>query len=187
MTDAKNKLAGSPENREPAFLAIGKVRRPHGVRGEVVAEIYTDFPEKIIPKTTIFLGEKHSKFTIKSSRQHNEGLIIGFEGVNSPEEAGRFRNQVLSISSLEASELPEDGYYFHDLLGLAVEDEEGKPIGSLVEILETGANDVYVVKNDAGHELLLPAIREVILKVDLNSKKMKIHMLPGLADTDKEH
>jgi ribosomal protein L35AE/L33A len=92
MTDAKNKLAGSPENREPAFLAIGKVRRPHGVRGEVVAEIYTDFPEKIIPKTTIFLGEKHSKFTIKSSRQHNEGLIIGFEGVNSPEEAGRFRN-----------------------------------------------------------------------------------------------
>jgi 16S rRNA processing protein RimM len=184
MTDTKIIGAGSREKGEPAFLVVGKIRRTHGVHGEVVAEIDTDFPEKIIPKTAIFLGEKHSKLIITSCRQHNEGLIIGFEGVNSPEEAGRFRNQVLSIPSSEASELPEGGYYFHDLLGLAVEDEGGKSLGSLVEILETGANDVYVVKNDAGHELLLPAIREVILKVDLNSKKMKVHLLPGLADRD---
>jgi 16S rRNA processing protein RimM len=184
MTDAKQKLAGSQETVGPAFLAVGKVRRPHGVHGEVVAQIYTDYPESIAPKKAIFLGEKHSMVVITSRRQHNEGLLLGFEGINSPEEAGRFRNQILYISTNGASELPEGGYYFHDLLDLKVEDEEGKLLGSLVEILETGANDVYVVKDADGRELLLPAIREVILKVDLNSKKMKVHLLPGLAEKD---
>ncbi len=186
MIDSNHELAGSPETGEPAYLAVGKVRRPHGVHGEVVAEIYTDFPENIIPKKPVFLGENYSKVVITSRRQHNEGLLLGFEGINSPEEAGRFRNQILYISTSEAHNLSEGGHYFHDLLDLKVEDEKGKALGSLVEILETGANDVYVVKDGSGRELLLPAIREVILMIDLDSKKMKVHLLPGLADKNDE-
>jgi len=165
-------------------LVVGKVRRPHGVHGEVVAEIYTDFPERISLKKAIYLGEKHVKLVIASQRPHNEGLLLGFEGVTTPEQAGRYRNQILSIAASEASELPEGEYYFHELLDLEVVDVAGNPLGTLTEILETGANDVYVVTDSAGRELLLPAIPEVVLDVDLDAKTMKVSLLPGLVDEE---
>ena len=165
-------------------MVVGKVRRPHGVHGEVVAEIYTDFPERISPKKAIYLGEKHVKLVIASQRLHNEGLLLGFEGVTTPEQAGRYRNQILSIAASEASELPEGEYYFHELLNLEVVDVAGNPLGTLTEILETGANDVYLVTDSAGRELLLPAIPEVILDVDLDAKTMKVRLLPGLVDEE---
>ncbi len=165
-------------------MVVGKVRRPHGVHGEVVAEIYTDFPERISLKKAIYLGEKHVKLVIASQRPHNEGLLLGFEGVTTPEQAGRYRNQILSIAASEASELPEGEYYFHELLDLEVVDVAGNPLGTLTEILETGANDVYVVTDSAGRELLLPAIPEVVLDVDLDAKTMKVSLLPGLVDEE---
>ncbi len=182
MSGAKERPAGPPTAGGPAFLVVGKVRRPHGVHGEVVAEIHTDFPERISLKKVVYLGEKHVKLVIASQRPHNEGRLLGFEGVTTPEQAGRYRNQILSIAASEASELPEGEFYFHELLDLDVVDEAGNLLGILTEILETGANDVYVVTDSAGRELLLPAISEVILNVDLDAKTMKVHLLPGLAE-----
>jgi 16S rRNA processing protein RimM len=186
MSGAKERPAGPPAAGGPAFLVVGKVRRPHGVYGEVVAEIYTDFPERISPKKAIYLGEKHVKLVIASQRPHNEGLLLGIEGVTTPEQAGRYRNQILSITASDASELPEGEYYFHELLDLEVVDEAGNPLGTLTEILETGANDVYVVTDASGRELLLPAISEVVLGVDLDAKTMKVHLLPGLIGNETE-
>jgi 16S rRNA processing protein RimM len=188
MIGANAQPAGPPSAGGPDFLVVGKVRRPHGVHGEVVAEIYTDFPERLTLKKSIYLGEKHIKLVINSLRPHNEGLLLGFEGVTTPEQAGRYRNQILSIASEEAPELSEGEYYFHELLDLEVVDETGEPLGKLTDILETGANDVYVVTDSSGHELLLPAIPEVILDVDLDANLMKIHLLPGLSgpETDEE-
>jgi 16S rRNA processing protein RimM len=180
MSGPKEKPAGSPTAGEPAFLVVGKVRRPHGVHGEVVAEIFTDFPERLRPKSAIYLGEKHVKLIIASQRPHNEGLLLGFKGITTPEKAGRYRNQILSIAESEASELPKGEFYFHDLLDMEVVDEAGNLLGTLTEILETGANDVYVVTDSAGRELLLPAISEVVLDVDLDTKTMKVRLLPGL-------
>lgn len=165
-------------------MLVGKVRRPHGVHGEVVAEIYTDFPERLIPQKAVYLGEKYNKMILASQRPHNEGMLLGFEGVTTPEQAGRYRNQILSISASEESTLPEGEYYFYELLDLDVLDEAGTPLGTLTEILETGANDVYVVTDAAGHEILLPAIPEVVLDVDLDAHKMKVHLLPGLTDVE---
>ena len=180
MPAAKKKPAGLPAAGRPAFLAVGKVRRPHGVHGEVVVEIYTDFPEHLNPKKAIYLGEKHVKLVIASQRPHNEGLLLGFEGVTTPEHASRYRNQFLSIAASEASELPKGEFYIHELLDLQVVDEAGNLLGTLTEILETGANDVYVVTDATGSELLLPAIPEVVLDVDLEDKTIKVHLLPGL-------
>ncbi len=182
MYGAKERPAGPPTAGGLAFLVVGKVRRPHGVHGDVVVEIYTDFPERLVPKKAIFLGEKHLKLTIARRRQHNEGLLLGFEGVSSPEQAGRYRNQILSIIASETPELPEGRYYFHELLDLTVTDEAENILGTLTEILETGANDVYVVKTPNRRELLLPAIPEVVLNVDLEAKKIIVRLLPGLAD-----
>jgi 16S rRNA processing protein RimM len=182
MPGHAKKPAGSPAAGEPAFLAVGKVRRPHGVTGDVLVEIYTDFPERLQPKASVYAGEDHLPLTISRQRFHNEGALLAFDGFSTPEQVGRFRNQILYIKSTEVEELPEGEYYFHELLGLSVLDETGEFLGNVTEIMETGANDVYVITNDAGRELLLPAINEVILDVDLVSKVMKVHLLPGLLD-----
>lgn len=186
MSGTKKRPVGPPTAGGPDFLVVGKVRRPHGVHGEVVAEIYTDFPERLSPKKAIYLGEKHVKLVIASQRPHNEGLLLGFEGVATPEQAGRYRNQILSIAALEVAELPEGEFYFHELLDLEVMNEAGDPLGTLTEILETGANDVYVVTDSSGRELLLPAIPEVVLNVDLDAKTMKVHLLLGLIGNEKD-
>ena len=182
MSGKKAQPSGSPNAGEPAFLAAGKLRRPHGVRGELVMELYTDFPERLHPPLTVYLGENHIPMTLRSVRIHNEGMIMGFEGVDSPEDAGRYRNQVLYTSTRNLPALTEGEYYFHQLIGLSVEDEAGVLLGKLTEIIETGANDVYVVADVNGRELLLPAIPDVILGIDLNTKTMHVHLLPGLAD-----
>jgi 16S rRNA processing protein RimM len=184
MTGATEQPAGPPTAGGPTFLVVGKVRRPHGVHGEVVAEIYTDFPERLSPKKTIYLGETHMMVVIASQRRHNEGMLLSFEGVTTPEQAGCYRNQILSIAASEAVELPEGEFYFHELLGMQVVNEAGNLLGMLTEILETGANDVYVVTDSSGHEFLLPAIPEVILDVDPDIKKMKVRLLPGLIDEE---
>lgn len=186
MSGDKKQPAGSPTAGGPAFLAAGKVRRPHGVRGEMVVELHTDFPERLRPPKVVYLGEKHTRMVVTSHRLHNEGVLLGFEGITTPEQAGRYRNQYLYVTASDAEELPEGEYYFHELLNLKVIDDTGKILGVLTEIVETGANDVYVVTDALGAEILLPAIPEVIQEVDLDAKLMKIHLLPGLAGDEAE-
>jgi 16S rRNA processing protein RimM len=182
MSGHAERPAGSPAAGEPAFLAIGKVRRPHGIAGDVLVEIYTDFLERLQPKAMIYAGEDHLPLTIRHQRIHNDGVLLAFDGYTTPEQVGRFRNQILYIFAADASELPEGEYYYHELLGLSVRDEAGKSLGEVIEIIQTGANDVYVVMNDAGREILLPAIAEVVLDVNLDLKIMKVHLLPGLVE-----
>ena len=182
MPEHAERPAGSPAAGEPAFLVVGKIRRPHGVSGDVLVEVYTDHPERLQAGGKVYAGENHLPLTISRQRSHNDGILLGFEGLSTPEQVGRFRNQVLSISTADAIELADDEYYFHELMGLSVLDETGDLLGEVTEIIETGANDVYVVTNQAGREVLLPAISDVILDIDLGKKQMKVHLLPGLMD-----
>jgi 16S rRNA processing protein RimM len=180
MPPEKERPAGSLKSGEPAFVAVGKVRRPHGVRGDVLVELYTDFPERLKPKKVLFAGENRERLIIRSRRLHNQGLLLGFETYDTPEAVGRFRNQTLFVPVSDSPELPDGEYYFHDLLGLTVFDEAGGLLGELTEVMETGANDVYVVTAPSGTEILLPAIPDVILAVDLEARRMSVHLLPGL-------
>ena len=95
---------------------------------------------------------------------------------------GRFRNQWVYVKAADVPPLPEGQYYKYELIGLDVVDDQGNALGKLNEILETGANDVYVVKNESGKEILLPAIPPVILDVDMGQRVMKVHLLDGLVD-----
>jgi 16S rRNA processing protein RimM len=182
MTARKERPAGSLKTGEPAFLAAGKIRRPHGVQGEVLVELLTDFPERLKSGKTVYLGDKHSQVTIRGQRAHKDGLLLGFVGFNTPEEIGIFRNQILYVDKADSPELTKDEYYIHDLIDLDVEDENGNRLGTVTEVIETGANDVYVVTTPSGAELLLPAITGVILTVDLDLRKMTVHLLPGLME-----
>lgn len=182
MSGGKDQPAGSPTAGEPAFLVIGKVRRPHGVKGDVLVEIYTEFPERLRPEAVVYVGEEHLPLKISRRRNHNEGLLLAFEQYTTPEQVGRFRNQLLYTAKSDAPELPPGEYYLYEFIGLDVVDEKDVPLGKVSEVLQTGANDVYVVTNESGGELLLPAIAEVVLDVDIAAKKMRVHLLPGLLE-----
>ena len=186
MSAASERPAGSPSAGEPALLVVGKIRRPHGVAGEALVEIYTDFPERLAPKTLIFVGALHQPLTIRKRRPHKDGLLLAFEDITTPEQVGLLRNLMISIPAADRPPLPEGEYYHHQILGLSVVDEDGQELGKLAEILETGANDVYVVTRDDGTELLLPAISDVLLDVDLPRKTMRVHLLPGLIREERE-
>ena len=174
--------SGSPSTGEPVYLAIGHLRRPHGVHGEIVMEVHTDFPERIKKGMKVFVGESHDAMVIEGARFHNEGLIVKFHAVDSPEDVGRLRNLWVYVASADRPPLPEGQYYFHELIGLQVVDDTDDLIGELTEIIETGANNVYVVTRADKSEVLLPAIPSVILDVDMGRRLMRVHLLDGLLD-----
>lgn len=171
---------GSPAAGEPVYLAVGLLRRPHGVRGDILFTVTTDFPERLRPGTLVYFGDDKRGVKITRRRLHNDGLILGFEGISTPEQAARHTGKTVFVRADDRPPLPEGEYYHHQIIGLDVFDETGASLGVVSEILETGSNDVYVVKNLAGRELLLPALEQVVLEIDLERKMMKVHLLPGL-------
>ncbi|MGE5463318.1 MAG: ribosome maturation factor RimM [Syntrophothermus sp.] len=178
MADHKE-TPGSPDG-EPVYLTVGFIRRPHGLRGEMVMDLHTDFPERMRSGRKLLVGEDHRSLTLAGARPHQTGLLVKFRGIDTPEDAGKLRNQWVYIQSSEAPPLPDGRIYQHELFGFQVVDENGQALGELVEILETGANNVYVVRDESGRELLLPAIPPVILNVDTERRVMRVHLLEGL-------
>jgi len=172
--------AGSSGDGEPVFLAVGKLRRPHGVRGEIQMDIYTDFPERLTAGVTVFIGEDHTPFLISSSRWHQDSLLIAFRDINDRDEAGALRNSLVYVRADEIPPLEDGEYYHHELIGLGVKDENGSYLGEIKGILETGANDILVVQLENGKEALLPMTDEVVLSIDLMDGMVSVHLLPGL-------
>ena len=178
MADTKN-ASGSP-NGEPVYLVIGFLRRPHGLRGEIVMDLHTDFPERLKRGRKLLVSEEHTAMVVEGIREHQNGVLVKFNGVDTPEDAGKLRNTWVYVKAIEAPPLPEGQIYQHELFGFQVVEENGNLLGELVEIIETGANDVYVVRNDLGKEILLPAIPSVILNLDTDRRLMRVHLLEGL-------
>ena len=159
--------AGSTESGGPAYVAIGKLRRPHGIKGDILMEVYTDFPERLKAGKRVFLGNEYKSMILGSIRSNKDLLILSFRGVETLEEAELLRNEVVFVPTKNLPPLPDGEYYHHELIGMRVIDTENNFEGVLVDILETGANDVYLVKDKDGKEVLLPAISEVILSINL--------------------
>ncbi len=165
---------GSPGEGEPVFLAVGRLRRPHGIHGEILMDVLTGFPQRLHKGKTVFAGENHEPIIIDGIRGRNKEMILHFEGMQTSEEVGRLRNMIIYVKAADLPKLPEGEYYHHQLLGMSVVDEAGTPLGVLTDILETGANDVYVVKTPEDKELLLPVVDEVILEVNPEQRQMRV-------------
>jgi len=174
--------SGSPTNGEPIYLVVGYLRRAHGVRGEMVMEVHTDFPERLEPKTKVFVGGDYQPMTIAAVRGHSEGLLIKLEGLDTPEAASRYRNQLVYVTAADRPKLPEGRYYHHELIGFDVVDEAEKSMGRLTEIMQTGANDVYVVTRPDASEILVPVVPSVVLSIETEHRLIRVHVPDGLIE-----
>ncbi|MBM3137582.1 MAG: 16S rRNA processing protein RimM [Chloroflexi bacterium] len=179
--DSTDKNSGSPKKSEPEFLAIGKLRKPFGLQGEMKFEAYIDDLEVFSPGKEIFLGKSRSSRKIASLRESGNSLLIRLEGINNPEDARILSNHDLLLPADRLPELEEGNYYYRQLIGMRVEDVEGNLLGEIVEIIETGANDVYVIFNkEEKIETLIPAIESVVQKIDIESNLMVVNQLEWL-------
>jgi 16S rRNA processing protein RimM len=174
------KAAGSSGSGEPVFLAVGKLRRPHGVRGEILMEVYTDFPERLQPGTVVFLEGGIAQLTLAKRRSHHQGLLLTFQGYSTPETVGQLRNQLLYVKADDRPPLGDGEYYHHQLLGLEVISDAGETIGVVVDLLETGASDVLVVRPETGPEVLIPTVDAFMQNIDLAARRISVHLIPGL-------
>lgn len=170
-----NNSTGSPVTGEPVFLLIGQFRRTHGVKGEIVFEVITDFPERLKRNKVIYVGEAHEPMRIISVRKHGRNLLLTIDGYDTVEKVAGLRNRMVFSRADELPRLPKGQYYHHELLGLVVQTADGRLLGKLTEILETRANDVYVITAEDGEETLLPVIEDVILDVDIEKKIMVVN------------
>lgn len=174
--------SGSPAHGEPEFLVVGKLRRPHGLRGDILMSVLTDFPERLVPENRFYVGEDHQLLNVREVHWHGKNVLIAFEGYTDRESVGIFRNQMLSVRLDELPSLEDGEMYQHQMLGLKViQDVDNVLLGTVEKIIETGgANDVMLVIAEDGTELLLPDIDSVVLDIDIDRKEMRVHVLPGL-------
>ncbi|RPI96489.1 MAG: 16S rRNA processing protein RimM [Chloroflexi bacterium] len=170
---------------QPPFLLLGRVLRPHGIRGEIRIEVLTDYPERIVPGMTGYIdrdpknARSEVEYTIESARTHQQYLILRLEDIPDRDAADMLREQFVMVAFDDAVPLDEDEFYLFQAIGLAVYTDAGEHLGDVADVLETGANDVYVVQGPRG-EILLPAVDEVILDVDLDAGRMTVRLMAGL-------
>ncbi|MEW6567543.1 MAG: ribosome maturation factor RimM [Chloroflexota bacterium] len=172
----------SSTRRPPQYLAVGRVLRPHGVRGELLVEVAPDLVGLISPKTPVYLGPRHKHCVVRSLRRHRRQVLLSLEGCGDREAAERWRGAEIDIRLAELEPLPSGVYYDWQMVGLHVWTESGELLGVMKEILRTGANDVYLVRSASGDELLLPALDSVILEVDLDEGRLLVRLPPGLRE-----
>ena len=167
---------GSPQAGEPGFLAIGLLGKPHGVKGEINLHVSSNQIEDILSLKSVSIGDIQEEFSIRYIRRKGEHLLISFEGISTPGSATHLRNKIVYIQIKDAPVLKNDSYYYHQLIGIQVINRKGELLGKISEILKTGANDVYVITspNPPAKEILIPAIKSVILEVDLAKKRMVV-------------
>ena len=176
-----------PKQIETEWAAIGKVVALFGIRGELKVLLLTDIPNRFAGLGAVYAGHDHTRRLIQSVRPYKgEMIVLKLEGIDDANTAESLRDQNLAIPVSELAQLPPDSYYQHDILGLMVITLDGQKLGSIVDIIVTGSNDVYVIKVPDGSQVLIPAIKDVIKQVDLIRRTMYIDPLPGLLDNVAE-
>ncbi len=161
---------------------VGAIASVHGIKGEVKVFPTTDEPTKFKKlKSVILKTEKEEReIALQSVRFFKNMVIVKFQGIESPEDAQKYRGATLWIAREQAVPLRENEYYRADLIGLSVVTEDGEELGILTDVLETGANDVYEVTLSDKRTALFPAIRECIKEVDVEKGYIKVHVMEGL-------
>ena len=161
------------------LLQVGVITSTHGVRGEVKVYPTTDDVARFkkLKKVILDTGKENLELEIAGVKFFKNMVILKFKE--------KYRQKALYVTRENAVKLKKDEYFIADLIGLSVKTDEGETLGDLTDVIQTGANDVYVVSMQDGEEVLIPAIKDCIKEVDIENGKMEVHLLPGLLDINK--
>lgn len=164
------------------YFEIGQIVNTFGIKGMVKVKPFTENIEQFEELEKIYIKNKNGnkEYQIQEVKYHKQMILIKFAGIENPEDAELLRGSYLLINRKDAKPLEEGTYYIVDLLGLEVYTDEGVLLGKVDDIFNTGSNDIYVVKDELGKQVLLPGIEDVIKQVDLENKKIIVHIIPGL-------
>ncbi len=166
------------------LITIGKTVKPFGVKGEMKIEPMTDFPERFKGLSRAYLVSPAGKEVVcevRSIRYAGGALFLLFGGYDSPEKAKALNGWLIKIPEEEAVPLPEGAYYWFELIGMEVFSESGEKLGKIVDIFETGSNDVYVMRQGR-KEIYIPATKEIVKQVDRKTRQMVVHLIDGLLE-----
>ena len=186
VPDNQNKIATNQSSglQQPEFryIAIGRIVRAHGVRGELSVVVLTDFPERFEITEWVYLGDEFEAepYKIVKHRWHKDNVLLTLDGVADRTEAEQLKGLLVQVPIEETMPLAEGDYYLYQIIDLPVVTTQGQTLGTISNVLETKANDVYVVSCEGQKEILLPAIPDVIKQVDLKAGKVVVELLDGL-------
>ncbi|HXF57324.1 MAG TPA: ribosome maturation factor RimM [Actinomycetota bacterium] len=168
-------------SQAPRWVAVGRVTRAHGVKGEVAVLPLSEVEGRFAPGSRVFVGEGEDRpLTVRKVRGPHRGrLLVFFEEVRTRTAAEELRGAYLFVPAEWAPELPEGAFWAHELVGCEVTTEGGRSLGRVREVIHTPANDVWVAEGEAG-EVLVPALREVVASVDLAARRVVVREVPGL-------
>ena len=166
------------------LLQVGIITSTHGVRGEVKVYSTTDDPRRFrrLKEVVLDTGREKLNLEIEGVKFFKQFVILKFKGLDNINDIEKYRQKSLYVTRKNAVRLQRDEYFIADLIGLKVQDEDGAELGTVKDVIETGANDVYEVEMADGRSLLLPAIKQCILNVDVENGMMQVHVLEGLLD-----
>lgn len=166
------------------LLQVGIITSTHGVRGEVKVYPTTDDPRRFrrLKEVVLDTGREKLNLEIEGVKFFKQFVILKFKGLDNINDIEKYRQKSLYVTRKNAVRLQRDEYFIADLIGLKVQDEDGTELGTVKDVIETGANDVYEVEMADGRSLLLPAIKQCILNMDVENGMMQVHVLEGLLD-----
>ncbi|MGN0141389.1 MAG: ribosome maturation factor RimM [Roseburia sp.] len=170
------------------MLKVGVITMPHGVHGEVKVFPTTDDATRFKQLKSVILdtGKEMRELEITGVKFFKNMVILKFKGIDDRNDVEKFRQKSLYVTRENAVKLEENEYFIADLIGLTVTSDEGEELGELTDVLQTGANDVYVIQKKGEEDILLPAIRDCVREVRIAEGTMLVHLLPGLRDINKK-
>lgn len=166
------------------YLIVGQLVNTHGVKGELKATALTDDPNRFRKLKWVYIDKngKLEKFDITGVKFFKQFVILKFSNVDTIEEAEKLKGLYMKIDRANAVKLPKDTFFITDILGMSVFDEDNTLLGKLVDVIQTGSNDVYVVRNAEGNEILIPALKSVVKEVSLEDGRISVILPKGLLD-----
>jgi 16S rRNA processing protein RimM len=174
-----------PMQDKTEWATIGKIVALFGLRGELKVASFTDIPDRFAKLDFVYVGSDYARYVIEGVRPYKgDVVVLKLRGISDANAAESLRNQDVYIPLDQLAELPPDSYYQHDILGLQVYTLANRDLGVIADIIVTGSNDVYVIKNTDGQQFLIPAVKAIVKQVDLIRRKMYIDPIKGLIDDD---
>ncbi len=166
------------------YLEIGQIVNTFGIKGLVKVNPYTDDITRFDDLKNIYLTKKGIKkeYEIEEVKYQKNVVLLKLKGIDDMTAAENLRDYTIIIDRKDAVKLPKDSYFIVDLIGLEVYSEENTLLGKIIDVFSTKSNDIYVVKDDEGKQILLPAIKDVVKNIDIENGKMIIHLIDGLVD-----